>query len=151
MNKHFIDYAPDLTFIFCIAISCAIGLYAPVFSFNLLILNVVGWIFIGAGVATIFYVISLIRKNSPTSNVTQSPPKLMTTGIYAISRNPFYLAYLFVTLGAAMVWCSLIALVGPLICFVVLNYYVIPFEETRLKEVFGQVYVSYVAKVRRWL
>jgi protein-S-isoprenylcysteine O-methyltransferase Ste14 len=31
-----------------------------------------------------------------------------------------------------------------------LNWVVIPLEETRLTEVFGEVYLNYKARVRRW-
>jgi protein-S-isoprenylcysteine O-methyltransferase Ste14 len=31
------------------------------------------------------------------------------------------------------------------------NWIVIPFEEARLRDTFGQIYVEYCRRVRRWL
>lgn len=77
--------------------------------------------------------------------------RLITRGPYAFTRNPMYLSLLLVYLGAigltAQPW-PLILLPLPL---VVMNAIVIPFEEARLREVFGPVFQEYCANVRRWL
>lgn len=77
--------------------------------------------------------------------------KLVTDGFYKFTRNPMYLGLVFF-LAAITVWVS--ALLGPL--FIMLFIYVmthsqIKAEEKALTEIFGQDYIDYCQRVRRWL
>lgn len=79
------------------------------------------------------------------------PAQLVTGGPFALSRNPMYVALTAGYCGAAIMitraW-SLVALAGPL---AIVQLVVIPFEEQRMKESFGQAYADYCRRVRRWL
>jgi protein-S-isoprenylcysteine O-methyltransferase Ste14 len=72
-------------------------------------------------------------------------------GIYRHTRNPMYvgmaLAYVAITLAFNSYW-PFLALVPVL---VVIHYYVIAREEAYLAERFGQTYLDYCTRVRRWL
>lgn len=76
---------------------------------------------------------------------------LVTSGLYAYSRNPIYVALNAVYLGIALIddnaWCA--ALVLPALA--VLSWGVIAREERYLETKFGESYRAYKAKVRRWL
>lgn len=77
--------------------------------------------------------------------------KVVKTGVFAISRNPLYLASVVVLLGLAsainMLWAVIMLLLSIIICRYVL---IIP-EEQYLAEKFGQEYKEYTASVHRWL
>jgi len=77
--------------------------------------------------------------------------KVVKTGVFAISRNPLYLASVFVFLGLAlalnMLWAVVMLLLSIIICLYVL---IIP-EEQYLAEKFGEEYTEYAASVHRWL
>jgi len=79
------------------------------------------------------------------------PARLVTEGPFAISRNPMYVALTLLYCGAAILiaraWPLLLA-VGPV---AVMQLVVIPFEERRMSEAFGQAYADYCRRVRRWL
>lgn len=79
------------------------------------------------------------------------PRRLLRAGPYRYTRNPMYLSLTLVYLGAAagfgQPWSALFVVV-PL---AVVNGWVIPFEERRLRETFGEEYRRYCATVRRWL
>ena len=80
----------------------------------------------------------------PTSTIIQS-------GIYRYSRNPIYLAFCIAAIGAALImdsWWGLIA-VAPLVYL--LQVLVIRKEETYLEAKFGEPYLDYKRRVRRWL
>jgi protein-S-isoprenylcysteine O-methyltransferase Ste14 len=76
---------------------------------------------------------------------------LVTWGPYRLSRNPMYVGVTLVYLGAAalrgVLWPALLLPI-PL---AVLNYFVIPQEESMLRATFGAAYEGYCARVRRWL
>lgn len=76
---------------------------------------------------------------------------LVTDGPYRWSRNPLYVALLLAYAGTAIAVDSawMLALVPPF--FLVLRYGVVAREERYLERKFGQAYVDYKAKVRRWL
>lgn len=77
--------------------------------------------------------------------------KLITSGPYRISRNPLYLGgNLFIFLGAVLVLGS-----PSGIALTALNILVVDFmmrrEERQLANEFGEAWVRYSKKVRRWL
>ena len=77
--------------------------------------------------------------------------KVVKTGVFAISRNPLYLASVLVFLGLALalniLWAVVMLLLSIIICLYVL---IIP-EEQYLAEKFGEEYKEYTASVHRWL
>ncbi len=79
------------------------------------------------------------------------PAQLVSSGAYAWSRNPMYVCLTVIYAGAALalgeVW-SLILLPLP---WAAANFIVIPYEEARLRETFGEAYADYCRRVRRWL
>jgi protein-S-isoprenylcysteine O-methyltransferase Ste14 len=76
---------------------------------------------------------------------------LITTGVYAISRNPIYLADLLI-LTALAIWFGNVLNVALLALFVwAINRFQIAPEERALAQLFGEAYAAYRARVRRWL
>lgn len=113
--------------------------------------NRVGWIFIAVGFGiAIFSLIALLSKRT-TLYPGGSPSFLVTKGPFVFSRNPIYLGDLIIAAGAAIILSSLSAFSAPILFFVVLNNFVIPFEEKRLAQIFGEAYDKYKNRVRRWL
>ena len=76
---------------------------------------------------------------------------LVTTGIFRLSRNPIYLGDLLV-LAALAVWLGNAVNVVLLVPFVwtINRFQIIP-EERALTDLFGERYVAYCSRVRRWL
>ena len=76
---------------------------------------------------------------------------LVDNGIFARTRNPMYLGLLLVLSGWA-VWLesasNIFVLVGFVLYITVLQ---IKPEEQALREIFGQAYVDYCSRVRRWI
>ena len=77
--------------------------------------------------------------------------KLLTTGIYRYSRNPQYVGYWLIMLGAAIVslsqWTFLLAFgFAPIV-----HLYVRGVEEPHLRSVFGEKYLEYCNRTPRYL
>ena len=76
---------------------------------------------------------------------------LYTGGIFKLTRNPIYLGFLCAQVVVAVKLNNLyVILTIPLVLWL-LNKWVIEPEETYLEQLFGQDYLDYKQKVRRWL
>ena len=76
---------------------------------------------------------------------------LVEGGIYRLTRNPMYLGFLVVLLGWAMSLSNLVAfLLLPVFVFYMNRFQIEP-EEKALVALFGQSFVAYKTRVRRWL
>jgi protein-S-isoprenylcysteine O-methyltransferase Ste14 len=75
---------------------------------------------------------------------------LVANGIDRWTRNPMYVGFVCVGIGAAVALGSLLALAGPAALALYLDRVQIPAEERALRERFGQSFHSYVLSVRRW-
>jgi protein-S-isoprenylcysteine O-methyltransferase Ste14 len=75
---------------------------------------------------------------------------LVTCGVFRFSRNPIYLGDLLV-LTAFALWLGNFLNFGFLVLFIrIISRFQIEPEERALTELFGQAYLDYCAKVRRW-
>ena len=76
---------------------------------------------------------------------------LVVAGPFALSRNPIYVGFMSIYVGIALVtniaWPILIL---PLV-WIVMRMYIIAREERYLAAKFGDSYVQYRRRVRRWL
>lgn len=77
--------------------------------------------------------------------------QMLTQGPYRISRNPMYVSLVLVYLGVAAILTQAWPLLLLPLPITVLHGIVIPFEETRMREVFGEAFDHYCTRVRRWL
>lgn len=76
---------------------------------------------------------------------------IISTGIYAWSRNPIYLGFLLISIGGALGVNSFWTLLSTIPAIVTLQRYVIIREERYLERKFGDAYLNYKQKVRRWI
>jgi protein-S-isoprenylcysteine O-methyltransferase Ste14 len=76
---------------------------------------------------------------------------LVTCGIYRVTRNPMYVGMCFLLLAWAVHLSALLPLAGPILFILYMTRFQIKPEERILTKLFGQEYVDYTARVRRWL
>ena len=81
----------------------------------------------------------------------QPTSQVITTGVFALSRNPLYLGAALMFGGVALMMHTLWTLVTLLVSLVVCHYVLIVPEENYLAAKFGEEYKAYSATVRRWL
>lgn len=80
-----------------------------------------------------------------------NPTELITTGPFQLSRHPMYLGMASVLLGVAINHGTISTFIPPIIFIVLMEVLFIPLEETNLINVFGEEYLDYKQKVRRWI
>jgi protein-S-isoprenylcysteine O-methyltransferase Ste14 len=86
--------------------------------------------------------------NVPTRLPTTT---IVETGPYRLTRNPIYLGMVLGLIGLAIAFNSLWLLVTLVPFALVIRYGVIDREEAYLERKFGEVYLAYKSRVRRWL
>ncbi len=98
--------------------------------------------------------IAILRRKTtihPDRKSLQQPTTLVTTGVYRYTRNPIYLG-MAITLVAWFIflqnWLTLVFVIA-FIAFI--TQYQIKPEEQALEKIFGDEYVRYKVRVRRWL
>lgn len=92
-----------------------------------------------------------MRRSGTTTNPRRPSEALVTGGPFRVSRNPIYVAmtgmYVALAFLANSVWP--LVMLAPLLVF--MQWDVILREERYLAGKFGNEYVAYSARVRRWL
>ncbi len=80
------------------------------------------------------------------------PPRhLVVSGLYRYVRNPMYVGVLTLLLGEAVLFWSVALLEYAAVLFVIVNLFVIFYEEPALRRRFGDSYERYRRAVHRWL
>jgi protein-S-isoprenylcysteine O-methyltransferase Ste14 len=79
------------------------------------------------------------------------PPRaLVTTGLYRVSRNPMYVAVVLVLCGWAAGFQSRSLAIYATVVAVAFHFRVVLVEEPWLARTFGEQWVQYRERVRRW-
>ncbi len=98
-----------------------------------------------------FAAVFAFRRAGTSPNPYRPSSQLVTTGIYGLSRNPMYVGFTLWYLAAACWVNNLWLFVLLPIVLLVMLYGVILQEEAYLERRFGDEYVGYRGRVRRWL
>ncbi len=103
------------------------------------------------GLSVIVRAVQTLRRHATNVNPYQPSLTIVTSGIYARTRNPIYVGGITVTLGIALIfaldWLLLVQLPG----WAVLHFGVVLREERYLEGKFGGPYAAYKKAVRRYL
>lgn len=76
---------------------------------------------------------------------------LVTTGVFAYSRNPMYTGMVLALAGAALIMNGFYSWLVVIAFIAIIRILFIRGEEALMAETFGEDYVAYKASVRRWL
>jgi protein-S-isoprenylcysteine O-methyltransferase Ste14 len=111
----------------------------------------VGWSLVTAGVLVMGSAVVAFRRAGTTPIPTKPVTAFVTDGPYRFTRNPMYLGWVLVYLGAAVLANALWPLLLLPFVVIVVRRRVIAREEAYLERRFGETYRAYKARVRRWL
>jgi len=76
--------------------------------------------------------------------------KLITTGVFAFSRNPIYVAFIAFSLGVFLAFSNIVTLAFLLLLMIMVHRQILK-EESFLKNHYGKEYEDYCVKVRRYV
>jgi len=110
-----------------------------------------GLIVIGALLLLGAWSVFLLRRDGQSENPFKPTFRIMDRGPFRITRNPMYLQMLLVCVGLAIVLDSTWILLLTPLCGWLLFRLAIRSEEAYLEKKFGEAYLEYKRRVRRWL
>src|ERR1700676_1061646 len=110
----------------------------------------VGVLFCLAGLLLLFLSLVSFGKSFRVGIDQDHPDTLVTTGVFAFSRNPIYVGFVFVLLGQFLVFSNWILLVY-MVAAIWLFHRQVSREEEYLRNHYGQQYSEYCGRVRRYL
>lgn len=129
----------------------ALGLFLDGDTIALGLPQIIGTLLVAGGAGLIAVALGLFRRSDTRPEPWQPANVLVSRGPYRFTRNPMYLGMAMLSLGAALLFSSFAGSVLAIIAAVAIDLTVIPREEAYLVRRFGQDYVDYAGRVRRWL
>jgi protein-S-isoprenylcysteine O-methyltransferase Ste14 len=147
-----VRFPPPLVFVLAVLIGAARELFAPLTLPLSPGARIAGAAVAGvAGLAFGIPAIALMRRSGQNPAPWTTSPELLGGGIYRVSRNPMYvgmaLLQLAIGLGAASGWIVLLVPVSLAVVYAT----AVRHEEAYLAGKFGEPYLAYKQRVRRWL
>ncbi|NDJ89634.1 methyltransferase family protein [Mycolicibacter kumamotonensis] len=110
----------------------------------------IGVAFCFAGLAMVMLSLVAFGTSFRVGIDTERPDKLVTSGVFAVSRNPIYVGFGLVLLGEFLVFPTWIPLIYLLAGVWLFNRQVLR-EEAFMREHYGREYAEYCGRVRRYL
>jgi protein-S-isoprenylcysteine O-methyltransferase Ste14 len=110
----------------------------------------VGVFFCLAGLSMLLWSLVSFGQSFRVGIDTERPDKLITSGVFAFSRNPIYVAFAFILLGQFLIFPNWVLLVY-MIAGIWLFHRQVRREEEFLQQHYGKEYLEYSKRVRRYL
>jgi protein-S-isoprenylcysteine O-methyltransferase Ste14 len=97
--------------------------------------------------------IAFVQMRKAKTNIEPWKPTtaIIDSGLYGLSRNPIYLAMVLIYLGLSLLVNSVWLLIFLPLVLLVIHFGVIVREEKYLEGKFGEDYLDYKKRVRRWI
>lgn len=113
--------------------------------------RMMGGLLVGAGVILIVAAAFQLWRARTTVIPHRTPTELVTTGVFALSRNPIYLADALILTGLILRFDALPSLVlVPIFVWWIESHFIVP-EEDRMRAMFDAAFARYEQNVRRWV
>lgn len=116
------------------------------------VLRLVGLVPLVLGIAILAWCFAgFIVEGEGTPAPYDPPHRLVTGRLYGWMRNPMYVAVATILLGEAMFYGSVALLAWTVVAWILMNFFVIFYEEPNLRRRFGPAYEAYLEHVPRWI
>lgn len=145
---------PPILYLIAIGVAWYLGTIMPLTWFSAIVTD--AWFIVGlfmflGGLALDFYALRTLHKHNTTVMPTKGSDHLVTSGPYAISRNPIYVGNTVLTMGLGVIFSNGWFFVTAIVAAIATNYLQIRPEEKHLSASFGTSWLKYKKKVRRWI
>jgi protein-S-isoprenylcysteine O-methyltransferase Ste14 len=153
MNALKLKIPPPIIALITAALMWLVAHVAPRLAFTLPGRRMIAGCLAAVGVCSAIAGVRSFRRAGTTLNPLkpQSASALVTSGIYRRTRNPMYLGLLLVLLGWAVLLSNALTFVLIVGFVLYMNHFQIAPEEAALTSMFGETFVQYTSKVRRWV
>jgi protein-S-isoprenylcysteine O-methyltransferase Ste14 len=113
--------------------------------------RVLGWPLVGGGMALAVWFARTMRGADTTLRIDKPVSSLVEDGPFRYSRNPGYLSLTMLYAGIAILRNALWAILFLPLLLLVTQRELIEREERYLERTFGEEYLAYKRRVRRWV
>jgi len=145
---------PVVALFFYTVLTCAFGLPFPAELKALFVKSIAaGWLGMALCVASLIWFAVTLKAFGDSFRIgidETAPDKLVTGGVFAVSRNPIYLAFISFILGMFFVYPNITILLVLILFAAVIHSQVLR-EEKFLRGHYGEEYEAYCRRVRRYL
>ena len=114
-------------------------------------LDFAGGFVLGVGAAIAGWGLVTFWKAKTTTVPGKTSSQMVTWGPYRFTRNPMYVGLTIAYLGEALLLRQLWPVVLLPLVIAYVHWIVIPLEESKIQEAFGDQYEQYRARVGRWI
>lgn len=142
---------PPTYLLISIIVMAALHFLFPVMNIIPLPWSLLGIVPLAGGIALNLAADNALHKAQTTVKPFEESAALVTTDVYRISRHPMYLGFALVLIGVAVILGSLTPCLVIPIFVILINEVFVKVEERMIEERFGQTWLEYKGKVRRWI
>ena len=146
-----VKFPPPLIFIFSLFFAYGVHYYYPIKIGVSYEIKYVGVVLVLLALCLIIYISRIFKRVVTNIEPWKPTTAIISTGIYAYSRNPIYVAFCLVPIGVGIILNSFWLLCSFLPSALIVYFVAIKKEETYLEQKFGTEYQQYKKRVRRWL
>jgi protein-S-isoprenylcysteine O-methyltransferase Ste14 len=142
---------PPLTYLLPLILGLLLdrGIHVPFLPRN--IARTLGWPLLGGGVLLNGWFFFTMRQADTPIDPRRQVSKLVTDGPFRYTRNPAYLSMTLIYAGVAALRNALWAILFlPLVLYMI-QHDQIEREEQYMERIFGEEYLDYKTRVRRWV
>jgi len=110
-----------------------------------------GLVLLALGVAVVVSAAGLFRKLGTPLKPFEESTVVVTNGMFRFTRNPMYLGMVVGLFGVAILLRSLVSFLPIPVFAAIIHFQFILNEEHFMEDLFGEEYLAYKHKVRRWI
>ena len=120
---------------------------------NTQLLTLLSYVLFLLGLGILFSAARSFKEHQTTINPIkiESASSLVVSGIFNYSRNPMYLGMALILLGLSLKFNLIGGLIFTTLFILFITNFQIKPEEKAMQKIFGEEFLSYKNKVRRWL
>jgi len=142
---------PPLIFLGGLMVGFLINWFYPFAMLSKVFGYAAGTSLLAAGLVIIFIVRSKMKKANTNIEPWKPTNAILSDGVFAYSRNPVYVGMILIYIGVVFLLNSLWVLPPLFLVLLAMHYGVILREERYLERKFGEEYLVYKQRVRRWI
>lgn len=146
-----VKFPPPLIFLILILIGGGIDYLYPVGMGIAASYEVLGIALVLFGVAVAILVNGEFKRKGTAIEPWKPTHHIVTSGFYRWSRNPIYVGFCLFNIGIGISSNSLWIFISFIPAAILVYHVAIAREEAYLEEKFGEEYLAYKNKVRRWI
>ncbi|PCI77164.1 MAG: hypothetical protein COB20_08875 [SAR86 cluster bacterium] len=150
-NGPAVKFPPPALFASCILLGAGLQYLRPVGLGIPESIEIFGYLLVLFGITIAILVATSFRRAGTAIEPWKPTRSIVTTGFYAWSRNPIYAGFCLINIGIGIASNSFWILISFIPAAFLLYYIAIAKEEAYLEEKFGEEYLAYKKKVRRWV